>query len=148
MQGILRRKTAIGLLVIGTAAAVILLNLYARQSSATSDPKWPEQLVSSFHGSCIKEIRRSKTKSPVVHQAVCDCQVSEMKRWLKPSDMGVLLAAARGRTGLREVVAHSRTLSRSEQSAFVKRTEQYRESTLRRCFRAGLDAALAERSVQ
>lgn len=148
MQGFYKRKTTIGLLVIAAVATVVLLNLYARQSSATADPKWPDQVVSNFHAFCIKEIRRSKTKSPVVHQAVCDCQVSEMKRWLKPSDLSVLLAATRGGSGLREMVAHSKTLSRSEQSAFVKRTEQYRESTLRRCFRAGLDAALAERAVQ
>lgn len=148
MQGFYRPRTAIGLLVIGTSAALILFNLYASQSAATAGPKWPDQVVSNFHAFCIKEIRRSKTKSPVVHQAVCDCQVFEMKRWLKPSDLAVLLAATKGQRGLREMVAHSKTLSSTEQRAFVKRTEQYRDSTLHSCFKAGLDAALAERDVR
>ncbi len=148
MQGLYKRKTAISLLIFAAAAAIILLNLNTRQSVATSDPKWPEEVVSGFHASCIREIRKSKTRSPVVHQAVCNCQVAEMKRWLKPSDMAVFLAATKGRTGLREMVAQSKTLSRSEQRAFIERTELYRESTLRSCFKAGLDAALAERAVQ
>lgn len=148
MQGHYRRKTAIGLLAAGAISAVVLLNMTIRQSAATDEPKWPEQVVSQFHASCLKEIRRSKTKSPVVHQAVCGCQVAEMKKWLEPSDTLVLLAAAKGRNNLNDMAAHSRTLSRTEQRAFMKRAEQYRTSTLRTCFKAGLDAALAARAIQ
>lgn len=148
MQGHYRRKTAIGLFAAGMISAIILLNTAVGQSSATDEQKWPEQIVSQFHAACLKEIRRSKTKSPVVHQAVCGCQVEQMKTWLIPADTLVLLAASKGRSGLHDVVAHSRTLSRTEQRAFMERAEKYRSSTLRTCFKAGLDAALAARAIQ
>ncbi len=148
MRRISRLKTLAGLLILGTAGSAIAVNLYISNLDSSVRVDWPDRLVDRMHASCIKEIRQSKARSPIVHRAVCDCQVVEMKNWLLPADVPILLAAKTGGQGLREIVKYAETYSAAEQRAFVERTGQYREASLKSCFRAGIDAALAARDYQ
>lgn len=138
-------KALLGLAIIGTIAAGILMSSFSKPPVTASETLWPEQTVGRFHASCIKDL---EGHVPAIQEVLCNCQVSEMKRWLQPSDMTVHFAAVDGRKGWTEVEEFTRDLSKPEQQEFLGRVNQFRESALPTCAKVGFNAGLTKEDFQ
>ncbi|TQV79314.1 hypothetical protein [Denitrobaculum tricleocarpae] len=140
-----RSKIGYALVAVGVVTAGVVFNWGFDEPAATPEAVWSDHLVSRIHASCIKE---SEGQAPAIQEVVCNCQVSEMKRWLQPSDMTVHFAAVDGRKGWTEVEEFTRDLSKPEQQEFLGRINQFRESLLPTCAKVALNAGLTKEDIQ